>query len=105
MRELPTDEYKFCNHHHEIGENHEVVNFGDDIFVANKAAIPLLRALNEVGLRTRTHHYDGGNNGFISVLLEDGVKVETRRAEEREASRTKHNGKTELLIQWHNGDS
>ena len=43
----PTDKYKHCNHHHEIGDNHELVDFGDGEFVANKEAIPLLKALSE----------------------------------------------------------
>ncbi|MCK5603979.1 hypothetical protein KAR91_18980 [Candidatus Pacearchaeota archaeon] len=100
MRELPTDKYRSCNHHHEIGEDHEVVDFGDGKFVANKAAIPLLKALNEVGLKTRTHHYDGGEHGFVSVLLDDNIVVEIKTVQEKDADRTRYNGKKELLIMW-----
>ena len=97
---MPTRRYKFCNHHHEVEENHEIVDFGDGMFVANKAAIPLLKALNDVGLKTRTHHYDGGEHGFVSILLEDGVTIEVKTVNEKDADRTKYNGKKELLIMW-----
>jgi hypothetical protein len=99
LRDRATEKYKYCNHHHEIGDNHEIVNFGDGDFVANKAAIPLLKALNEAGLKTRTHHYEG-RDGFVSILLEDNVMVEIKTVYERDADRTKYNGKKELLIMW-----
>ncbi|MCK5607542.1 hypothetical protein KAR91_37005 [Candidatus Pacearchaeota archaeon] len=101
MSDKPTDKHKTCNHHHEIGENHEMVDFGDGAFVANKAAIPLLKALSDVGLRTRTHHYEGGSHGFVSILLEDKVTIEIKTVQERDTDRTKYNGKKELLIMWH----
>lgn len=91
--------YKFCNHHHELTENHEIVDFGDGAFVANKAAIPLLKALNDVGLRTRTHHVGLDKTGFVSVLL-DNVQVEVRKVSEVSSGRTKYNEKYELLITW-----
>lgn len=94
-----TDKFKFCNHHHELTENHEVVDFGDGQFVANKNAVPLLKALNEAGLKTRTHHIDTDNNRWFSILLDD-VRVEIRDVSERDADRTKYNGKKELLISW-----
>ena len=95
-----SDKYKYCNHHHEIDETYEVVNFGDDEFVANKDAVPLLKALNEAGLKTRTHHYaKGDDHAFVSILL-DNVNIEVRSVSERNADRTKYNGKHELLISW-----
>lgn len=98
--ELQTsDKYRFCNHHHELTEQHEIIDLGDGPFVANKAAIPLLTALNEAGLRTRTHHHDGGENRFVSILL-DNVTLEIRKVHEVHADRTRYNGKTELLICW-----
>jgi hypothetical protein len=97
---LPTDKYTYCNHHHELTEDHEIVDFGDGQFVANKMAIPLLKALNELGLRTRTHHADE-NGGFIAILM-DNVRIEVRQVNEIAADRTKYNGKTELLILWNN---
>ncbi len=100
MKNKPTDKYKFCNHHHELSDDHTVVDFGDGVFVANKAAIPLLKALNEIGLRTRTHHYDGGHHGFIGILLGEGVAAEIRTVNERDADRAKYNGRKEILILW-----
>ena len=93
-----TNKYKYCNHHHVLTEQHEVVDFGDGEFVANKKAVPLLKALNELGLKTRTHHIDNKKDfGFFSILL-DNVTVEIRDVYEKAASRTKYNGKKELLI-------
>lgn len=94
----PTTKYKHCNHHHELTEDHSLVDFGDGEFVANNKAIPLLKALAEVGLRTRTHHFDG-EHGFVSILL-DNVDIEVKTVNEVDADRTKYNGKTELLIRW-----
>ena len=99
MTEKPTEKYRFCNHHHELSEHHTLVDFGDGEFVANKAAIPLLKALNECGLRTRTHHYDG-KHGFVSILLDENVFIEIKTVQEKDAERTKYNGKKELLILW-----
>ena len=93
-----TDKYKYCNHHHKLTDQHKLVDFGDGEFVANKKAIPLLKALNGLGLKTRTHHIVNDNEfGFISILL-DGVTLEIREIHERDSDRTKYNGKKELLI-------
>ena len=94
-----TKEFKFCNHHHKLGNTHKLVDFGDGEFVANNEAIPLLKALNEIGLKTRTHHIDDRQNAFISILL-DNVSLEIKTVNERDADRTKYNGKKELLIYW-----
>jgi hypothetical protein len=101
--ETPTDKYRYCNHHHELTDQHEIVDFGNGEFVANKVAIPLLKALNEVGLKTRTHHMDE-RGGFISILL-DNVRIEVKPIFEKDADRTKFNGKYELLILWDKGES
>lgn len=93
-----TDKYKHCNHYHELTEDHEVVDFGDGEFVANKTAIPLLKALNEAGLKTRTHHIDS-EGGFISILL-DNARIEVRKVHEVHSYRAKYNGKIEVLISW-----
>lgn len=95
---------KYCNHHHKPTENHSVVDLGGETFIANNEAIPLLVALHDMGLRTRTHHYDGGNSGFFSILLDDGVRFEVRKVHEKDATRTKYNGQTELLISWYKGE-
>lgn len=95
----PTDKYKHCNHHHEIGGNHELVDFGDGTFVANKEAIPLLKALNEAGLKTRSHHIDDKEDAWVCILLDD-VILSVVDVFERDAERTKYNGKKELQISW-----
>lgn len=94
-----TDKYKHFNHHHELDDEHELVDFGDGEFIANKQAVPLLKALNDVGLRTRTHHIDDNNRGFVSILL-DNASVEVLKVYEKDATRTKYNGKYEVLIKW-----
>lgn len=95
----PTDKYKYCNHHHELTDEHEIVDFGDGEFVANKKAILLLKALNELGLRTRTH-YIGEDTCFISILLGEKVEIEVKTVNEIDADRDNYNGQKELLIQW-----
>lgn len=94
-----TEKYRHCNHHHEIGDRHELVDFGDGKFVANKEAIPLLKALNEIGLRTRSHHIDDKKHAWICILL-DNAEIEVKEVFEHDANRTKYNGKKELLIRW-----
>lgn len=94
-----TTKYKHCNHHHELTDNHKIVDFGDGEFVANIEAIPLLRALNELNLKTRTHHIGKGKQAFVSILL-DNVRIEIKDVNEVDATREKYNGKKELLIIW-----
>lgn len=94
-----SDKYKHCNHHHELDSNHKIVDFGDGEFVANIEAIPLLKALNEIGLKTRSHHIGEDDNAWICILL-DNVDIEVRIVFEKDATRTKYNGKKELLISW-----
>jgi hypothetical protein len=94
-----SEKYKYCNHHHELDDEHEIIDFGDGKFVANKEAIPLLKALNEIGLKTRSHHIDNKEYAFVCILL-DNVKIEVKDVFEGDAKRTKYNGKKELLISW-----
>lgn len=94
-----SEKYKTVNHHHELTDQHEMVDFGDGEFVANKAAVPLLKALNEVGLRTRSHHIDSQGSGFVCILL-DNAEASIQTVSEIHSDRTKYNGKKELLIQW-----
>ena len=93
-----TNKYKRFNHHHEITNKHELVNIGGEEFIANKKAIPLLKALNDLGLKTRSHHIDGDTN-WVCILL-DNVELEVKEVFEKDATRTKYNGKKELLIRW-----
>lgn len=94
--------WAFCNHHHEPTVRHKMVDFGDGPFVANVDAMPLLVALNKLGLRTRTHHIDkkGAPHAFVSILLDKGVRFEVKEVFESDAARTKYNGQHELLISW-----
>ena len=94
----PTDKYQHFNHHHELMEDYEVVDFGDGEFVANKAAIPLLKALNEIGLRTRSHHIEKPGEGWFTILLPDNVGFTIQVVNETHPGRTKYNGQKELLI-------
>lgn len=89
----------YCNHHHKPTEDHEIVTIGGETFVANKSAIPLLKALNELGLHTRSHHIDPDGKGWITILL-DGINYDERLVNETDATRTKYNGKRELFIGW-----
>lgn len=95
-----TDKYRYCNHHHELNENYEIVDFGDGKFVANKEAIPLLKALNEIGLKTRSHHIDSDENAWVCILIDNITDISIREVYEASADRTKYNGKKELVISW-----
>jgi hypothetical protein len=92
-----TDKYKYCNHHHELTDQHEIVNFGNGEFVANKKAIPLLKALNELGLKTRSHHIADEKYAWFTILL-DNVELAIVDVYEADADRTEYNGKKELRI-------
>jgi len=94
-----TNKYKKFNHHHEIGEDQEIVDFGTGKFVADKKRIALLKALNECGLITRTHCY-GHKTGesFVSIVLDGDMQI--RDITERDSTRDDFDGKTELLIEW-----
>lgn len=95
----PTEKYKEYNHHHELNDDYEFVDFGNGKFIANKQSIPLLKALNEAGLKTRTHHITEETNAFVSILLEN-VEFEVNKVFEKHANRKDYNGKLELLIKW-----
>ena len=95
-----TSKYKYCNHHHELTDNHEIVDYGDGDFVANKQAIPLLKALNEIGLKTRSHHIVDTEWAWVCVLLDNVTSLEVRKVHEGDTDRTKYNGKMEVYIQW-----
>lgn len=95
-----SDKFKDCNHHHELTEDYSVVDFGDGGFVANNQAIPLLKALAGLGIRTRTHHIDNSDHGFFSFIIDPEVRVEIRQVYEKDANRTKYNGMTEVLVSW-----
>lgn len=92
-----TEKYKDFNHYHEMTDKHEMVDFGDGQFIANINAIPLLKALNDLGLRTRTHHVDN-NGGFFSILVDTHVEFSFQQV--KESHRRRYDGKSELLIQW-----
>lgn len=94
-----------CNHHHEITDKQEFVDFGTGQFVADKERIPLLKALNEAGLVTRTHCY-GHETGqsFVSIVLDKGTFIEVRQVQEINSSRDDFDGKTEVLIVWNRKD-
>lgn len=98
-RSKPTDRYAYCNHHHELTDEHELVDFGDGEFVANKIAIPLLKSLADLGLRTRTHHIDE-SGGFFSILIDPKMSVTIRQVNELDSTRDKYDGLTEVLIQF-----
>jgi len=99
---------KKFNHHHKITKDQKVVDFGTGKFIADKKRIPLLKALNKCGLITRTHCYGiekkSDGHSFIGIIFENDMRVEIRKVFEGHSSRTKFNGKTELLIGWKRTD-
>lgn len=84
--------YEYCNHHHELTSDHELVNIGGNEFVANKKAIPLLKALNNVGLKARSHHIgDPSENAFVCLIIDNLREVEINDVAD---------GRKQLVIQW-----
>ena len=92
--------YKYCNHHHEPTKEHKIIEIDGQKIVANELAVTLLKELNKLGLKTRSHHIDGDIN-WVTILL-DNVNIEIKDVDEKDATRTKYNGKKELLISWNN---
>ena len=100
-----TEKYKKCNHHHEIEDFQEIVNFGSGFFVADKKRKKLLEALNECGLITRTHCY-GHETGysFVSILMDNDLKIEVKDVSEYYSTRKFDKNKKEILISWKRTD-
>lgn len=101
QKRLHSKKFKQYNHHHKLTKDHKLVNFSNSKFVADKKRIPLLKALNQCGLVTRTHCY-GHETGysFVGIMFENDMSIEIKNIFERDSLRTKFNGKTELLISW-----
>lgn len=95
----PADKYKYCNHHHEMKEDQELVDFGTGEFVADKKMIPLLKALNDLGLITRTHNYHEGGC-FFSILFRNDLRLEIRPVGEISSDRDFGDGEMEVLFLW-----
>lgn len=100
-----TEKYKHCNHHHELTEDQEIVDFGSGKFVADKKRIALLKALNDCGLITRTHCY-GHETGrsFVSIILDEHSDVEFRNVNEGHSTRKFPQNTKEVLISWKRTD-
>lgn len=94
-----TEKYKHFNHHHEITNEQEMVTIGLEEFIADKKMIPLLKALNEIGLETRTHNYSE-DGCFIGIVFDNYTQIEVRKVQELHSTRTRFNGKTELILMW-----
>lgn len=100
MTLLGSDKYKYCNHHHELTDKHQMLELNGENVVVNSDAVLLLQELNRLGLTTRTHHIaEGHPHAFLSIIL-DNVDIEIRDVYERDSSRTTYNGKKELLLRW-----
>ena len=98
---VTTKEYKRFNHYHKITKEQQFVNFGTGTFIADKKRIPLLKALNECGLITRTHCF-GHEIGysFVSILLDENMTVEFKIINDGYDDKRFPKGTPELLISW-----
>ena len=102
---ISSDKYKGCNHHHELHGDQTIVDFGSGDFVIDIKRIPLLKALNECGLITRTHCYGHETEySFLSILLSDDVEATIREVTEPNSSREFPAGKKEVLLYWKRTD-
>ena len=95
----PTDKYKHFNHHHEITDDQELVTIGGCEFIADKKMIPLLQALNDLGIETRTHNYHD-DECWVGIVFDNCTNIQIRKVQENKATRTRFNGKTEMLLIW-----
>ena len=93
-----------CNHHHPMNGGQEIVDFGTGPFVADKPLLPLLKAMNDLGLVTRTHDYTRHPNGtataFVGVILDKRVRLEIKHVTEPDADREIFRGQQEVLMSW-----
>lgn len=95
----PTGKYKHFNHHHEITDDQEFIEIGGQEIIADKKMIPLLKALNDLGLETRSHDYSD-KECWVTIVLDNRTQVDIRKIQEGNATRTRFNGKTEILLAW-----
>lgn len=86
-----TNKYAHFNHYHEITENQEFVDYGTGEFIADKEMIPLLQALNNIGLETTTHNYDLTNGAAWVAIKTSNVSS---------INQSYQDGAPELLISW-----
>ena len=88
MTPEPTEKYKHMNHHHELTNDQEIVDLGTGQFVVDKQMLPLLKALNAIGLRTRSHNYskETGEH-FIAIYLDEGMNINITSAHENCSTR------------------
>ncbi|MCK5236914.1 MAG: hypothetical protein KAR06_08010 [Deltaproteobacteria bacterium] len=101
----PTDKYKHMNHHHKLTPEQEIVDLGTGPFVADKPMLPLLRALNAIGLRTRSHNYnDETGEHFICLCLDKGLTVEIKNGVERKSTR-EDMCTNQIVIGWKEADN
>jgi len=92
-------EYKKFNHHHTLTDKQEIVDFGTGEFIADKELLPLLKALNSIGLITRTHCSGHENeHAFVGILMDNDVSIEVRKATEIHSNRDFNSN--ELIISW-----
>jgi hypothetical protein len=83
-----TDKYKHMNHHHELTGEQEIIDLGTGKFVADKPMIPLLKALNDIGIRTRSHNYDSETGQhFVAICLDEGMNVNITSGHENHSTR------------------
>lgn len=103
MDPKPSKEHKHQNHHHELTSEQTVVDFGTGEFVADNQRLPLLKALNECGLITRTHCY-GHETGcsFVSILMKNDLRFEVKKMGTDDGGREIN--ETELLLMWKRTD-
>lgn len=105
MEPKPTDKHKHMNHYHELTDEQEIVDFGTGKFIADKKRMPLLKALNEAGLITRSHCY-GHETGhsFVGILMSEDVSISIHDAKETHSGRTFPEGMKEITIHWKRKD-
>jgi hypothetical protein len=101
---LKTDDgvyYADFNHHHELQEDQKIIIIDGKQFIADIPLIPLIKELNKVGIKTRTHCCGHGNDGaFIGIILDENTHLNISPVYEKDTNRTDFDGKRQLIISW-----
>lgn len=97
----PTNKYKRLNHYHEITRHQKLVKLGGRKFVADKKMLPLLRALNNAGFKTRSHCYGHSTRrAWFSFILDKNVSFYIQPVNENPRKGKFPPGTMEVHLMW-----
>ncbi len=97
----PTYKFRHLNHYHQLTREQRLIKIGGRKLVADRKMVPLLKALNDAGFRTRSHCY-GHETGraFLSFLFDDSIQVSIHPVREYPRKGKYKPGTMELMLHW-----